>query len=98
MRMQRFNHTRADGPSAPCGSGARWQPTAAIRLSVWLHVLVILIGVAWPAYWPWLLAAVLGNHLLLGLCGMWPRSQVLGDNLVRLPRRGDAKRHVALTF
>jgi peptidoglycan/xylan/chitin deacetylase (PgdA/CDA1 family) len=44
------------------------------------------------------LAAVLGNQLLLGLFGMWPRSQFLGGNLVRLPPFGYTKGHVALTF
>ena len=77
---------------------ARWKPTTAIRLSVWLHVLVILTGVVWPAVWPWLLAVLLSNHLLLAIFGMSPRSQVLGRNLVRLPPFGSAKGYVALTF
>lgn len=77
---------------------ARWQPTTAIRFSIWLHVFVILIGVRWPAFWPWLLITLAGNHLLLGLFGMWPRSQALGGNLVRLPPLGYTKGYVALTF
>jgi peptidoglycan/xylan/chitin deacetylase (PgdA/CDA1 family) len=76
----------------------RWKPTTAIRLSIWLHSLVILTGVVWPAVWPWLLAVLLSNHLLLAIFGMSPRSQVLGGNLVRLPPLGSAKGYVALTF
>ena len=76
----------------------RWQPVAAVRLSIWLHVLVILTAVAWPAVWFWLLLVVLSNHLLLGLFGLWPRSQLVGRNLVRLPPHGHANGHVALTF
>jgi len=70
----------------------------AIRLCIWLHVVVILMALAWPAVWPWLVAALLGSHLLLGLAGMWPRSQLLGGNLVRLPQWSCAKSQVALTF
>jgi peptidoglycan/xylan/chitin deacetylase (PgdA/CDA1 family) len=54
--------------------------------------------VAWPEAWRWWLGVVLGNHLLLGIFGMWPRSQLLGGNLVRLPTLGYAKMQVALTF
>jgi peptidoglycan/xylan/chitin deacetylase (PgdA/CDA1 family) len=96
--MQRLDDTNTLDPSATGWFVPRWQPAPAIRLSIWLHVLVIPTGVAWPALWLWLLAAVLGNHLLLGLFGMWPRSRILGDNLSKLPRRSRAKRQVALTF
>jgi len=96
--MQRLDDTDALDPSAAGRFVPRWRPTPAIRLSIWLHVLVIPTGVAWPAAWLWLLVAVLGNHLLLGLLGMWPRSQMLGDNLSRLPPPSRAKRQVALTF
>jgi peptidoglycan/xylan/chitin deacetylase (PgdA/CDA1 family) len=94
--MRRFGNKMAADQSASLRS--RWQPTAAIRLSIWLHILLILTGVVWPAAWPWLLVVVLSNHLLLGLFGMWPRGQILGGNLVRLPPLGYAKGHVALTF
>src|SRR5215813_9095205 len=77
---------------------ARWQPTLAIRLSIWLHVLLIVACMLWPAIWPWLLGVALTNHLLLGLLGMWPRSQFLGRNLIRLPPLGPAMGQVALTF
>lgn len=84
--------------SASRRSSARWQPTPAIRLSFWLHALALLAFAVWPSAWHWLLGIVLSNHLLLGLLGMCPRSQILGSNLVRLPPRGCAKRQVALTF
>jgi peptidoglycan/xylan/chitin deacetylase (PgdA/CDA1 family) len=96
--MRRFSNPMATDQSAPRQPLARWRPTPAIRLSIWLHALVILACVGWPDAWRWLLAIVLGNHLLLGIFGMWPRSQLLGGNLVRLPPLGYAKRQVALTF
>jgi peptidoglycan/xylan/chitin deacetylase (PgdA/CDA1 family) len=52
---------------------------------------------AWPAGWPYALAAVAGSHALLALFGLWPRSQVLGRTLVRLPP-GERDGRVALTF
>jgi peptidoglycan/xylan/chitin deacetylase (PgdA/CDA1 family) len=88
----------AAGQSASCRAVPQWQPTIVIRLSIWLHVVVILAGAAWPTAWPWLLMVVLGNHLFLGLAGMWPRSQFLGANLFRLPPRSRAEGHIALTF
>jgi peptidoglycan-N-acetylglucosamine deacetylase len=88
----------ATGQSAGCRAVPRWQPTTVIRLSIWLHVVVVLTGVAWPTIWAWLLLVVLSNHLLLGLSGMWPRSQFLGENLFRLPPRSCAQGHVAITF
>jgi peptidoglycan/xylan/chitin deacetylase (PgdA/CDA1 family) len=88
----------AADPSSSRPSMARWQPTTAIRFSIWLHVVVILTGVVWLAVWPWLLLVVLGNHLLLGFFGLCPRSQLIGGNLVRLPPSGCAKGQVGLTF
>ncbi len=52
---------------------------------------------AWPAGWPYALAAVVGSHALLALFGLWPRSQVLGRTVVRLPP-GERDGRVALTF
>src|SRR5215469_9676826 len=96
--MRRFGSTMMADQFASRGSLARWQPTQAIRLSIWLHALVIVACLLWPNMWSWLLGVVLSNHLLLGLFGMWPRSEFLGRNLVRLPALGYAMGQVALTF
>jgi peptidoglycan/xylan/chitin deacetylase (PgdA/CDA1 family) len=45
-----------------------------------------------------LLMALVANHVLLGLIGMWPRSRWLGQNMVRLPAAAAARGEVALTF
>lgn len=96
--MRRFGKTMVNDRSASRRPLARWQPTPAIRLSIWLHAFATFAFVVWPGAWQWLLGIVLSNHLLLGLFGMWPRSQILGGNLVRLPPLGYAKGQVALTF
>jgi peptidoglycan/xylan/chitin deacetylase (PgdA/CDA1 family) len=41
---------------------------------------------------------LLGNHVVLGVIGMWPRSRLLGPNLVRLPAAAARRGEVALTF
>jgi peptidoglycan/xylan/chitin deacetylase (PgdA/CDA1 family) len=74
---------------------SNWSPSRAVRLTLWLHGGVILGLVLWPATWAWLLAAIIANHLLLGVLGMWPRSSLLGANLSRLP---PSYGYIALTF
>lgn len=48
-----------------------------------------------PASWPWVLGGLALNHAGLTLCGMMPRSALLGANLSCLPPGG---RRLALTF
>jgi peptidoglycan/xylan/chitin deacetylase (PgdA/CDA1 family) len=48
--------------------------------------------------WPWAIGAVAANHVVLGAAGMWPRSTLLGPNIVRLPESAVARREIALTF
>ena len=67
----------------------------AVRLSAGLHGTAVGMLALHPAWWPALLSAVAGNHLLLGAAGMWPRSQLLGPSLHRLEHPGNL---VALTF
>jgi peptidoglycan/xylan/chitin deacetylase (PgdA/CDA1 family) len=51
-----------------------------------------------PSGWLWLLGAIAANHLFLGAVGMWPRSRLLGPNLVRLPPSRPGSGAVALSF
>jgi peptidoglycan/xylan/chitin deacetylase (PgdA/CDA1 family) len=50
------------------------------------------------ALWPWALAAVAANFLLLSAAVFWPRGQLLGLNLVRLPAAAAARKEVSVTF
>ncbi len=76
----------------------RWAPSPAIRGSVALHAAAALGVAAMPAAWPWGVAAVAGNHLLLTAAGLWPRSTLLGPNLRRLPERNARLGQVGLCF
>lgn len=77
---------------------ARWQPTLLIRASLVLHVLALIVVIAEPGQWRWALGAVLANHALLTLLGLWPRSHWLGPNWTRLPAAATARNEIALTI
>jgi peptidoglycan/xylan/chitin deacetylase (PgdA/CDA1 family) len=73
-----------------------WSP--ALRVSAALHAAALGGVLAFPAAWPWLLGGVVANHVVLGAAGMWPRSRLLGPNLLALPPESAARGEVALTF
>ena len=76
----------------------RWQPTLLIRASIVLHGLALILVIVEPGLWRWVLVAVLANHLLLTLQGLWPRSHWLGPNWTRLPAAATARNEIALTI
>jgi len=77
---------------------ARWQPTLLIRATLALHLLALVTVIADHAQWRWALIAVLANHALLTLFGLWPRSNALGPNWTRLPAAATARNEIALTI
>ena len=77
---------------------SRWHSTPLIRASIALHLLALLAVITTPAWWPWALAAVAGNHLLIAAVGLWPRSNWLGPNWTRLPAAATARNEIALTI
>ena len=66
---------------------------------LWLTALLHAGGLAAlalrPSSWPVALPAIFGNHVVLAILGVTPRSRALGPNLSRLPRGFPG---VALTF
>jgi peptidoglycan/xylan/chitin deacetylase (PgdA/CDA1 family) len=76
----------------------RWQPGVAIRVSAVFHLACLAYAIARPGSWPWMLAAVVANHFVIALIGMWPRSRLLGPNMLRLPDAAVRRGEVALTF
>jgi peptidoglycan/xylan/chitin deacetylase (PgdA/CDA1 family) len=77
---------------------SRWRPTLLIRASVALHLLALIGVIAEPGQWPWALGAVLADHALLMLLGLWPRSHWLGPNWTRLPAASTGRNEIALTI
>ena len=76
----------------------RWRPTVLIRATLWLHGLAVPLWVVFPMQWRWMLAALVANHLVLMLVGLWPRSHWMGPNLTQLPAAATARREIALTI
>ena len=75
-----------------------WQPTAFVKTSFAVHaVSAIAVGVS-PATWPWALASIAANHMLIGAAVMRPRSAWIGENIRRLPSSAALKNEIALTF
>lgn len=76
----------------------RWVPSPLLSASAALHLgagAAVLIN---PRHWPWALGAIVANHVLLAAAGLWPRSQLLGPNWIRLPAGSVARNEVAITI
>ena len=78
-------------------SPARRPIGTAIRVSIVIHALALLLLLHWR-FWPLSLAVLAVNHLVLAVAGLWPRSTLLGPNQRRLSARATAAGQVALTI
>jgi peptidoglycan/xylan/chitin deacetylase (PgdA/CDA1 family) len=75
-----------------------WRPAPILVGSAAVQVAAIAAVVLRPHLWPWSLAGVAANHLLLTGIGLWPRSGLLGPNWRRLPQEAAASGAVAITI
>ena len=84
------------------GNGERrrraWRPGAAIWLSAGFHISALFALIARPQWWPSILTALVLNHVVLALIGSWPRSRLLGANMLHLPEAAASRNEIALTF
>src|SRR5277367_2274142 len=76
----------------------RWSPPPLLYPSAASHLCAAAAVAARPGVWPWALGAVAANHLSVVAAGLWPRSQLLGPNLTRLPTPGGGSARIALTI
>ena len=76
----------------------RWRPTVFLSFSIALHLLALLAVVIDFALWPWALAAVAANHIVITALGLLPRSSGLGINWTRLPDASMRRNEIALTI
>ena len=97
-RVQR--NTTSQGPpmSPPPQAPRKWRPTPFIQASAMTHLAGALALALKPEFWPWVGAVLASNQLALVGAGLWPRSNWLGPNIVRLPQAAAARGEVALTF
>jgi peptidoglycan/xylan/chitin deacetylase (PgdA/CDA1 family) len=77
---------------------APWRPVPLVIASAGLHGAGALAAALAPRLWPWIVAALFADHLVLTANGMWPQSPYLGSNLTRLPEDAAQRREIALTF
>jgi peptidoglycan/xylan/chitin deacetylase (PgdA/CDA1 family) len=75
----------------------RWHLPPFAAASVLLHAFAPGAVLLQPEAWPLAVGALVGNHALLGIAGLRPRSSLLGPNLNRLPAASAARGAVALT-
>lgn len=80
------------------GQGRRRNWSPLIKGSVGLHAGALLGAALQPQFWPWALGLVAADHAVLTAAGLWPRSKLLGPNLVCLPAESAARREVAITI
>ena len=77
---------------------SHWQPSLLMRITLVLHGAALLVLIMAPLYWRWVLAALIANHVVLALTGLWPRSHWLGPNWTQLPAAAAARSEIALTI
>ena len=77
---------------------SRWRPTLLIRITLLLHAVAVAVVALSPAYWRWVIAALVANHFVLMLVGLWPRSNWMGPNWTELPAAAAARHEIALTI
>jgi peptidoglycan-N-acetylglucosamine deacetylase len=75
-----------------------WRMPYLVRFSILVHTAALLAMVLAPRYWPMALAAIVANHVVLTLGGLWPRSTWLGPNWTALPPASAARMEIALTI
>lgn len=90
--------SRTEVRDAHHGGLQRWSPAPLLYASAAVHLSAATAILARPRVWPWALAALIANHAGLAAAGLWPRSQLLGPNWVRLPAQHGASGRVAITI
>ena len=82
----------------PVEESRRWTAPPLLYVSAAVHLAAAAAVISRPRVWPWALGAVAANHVCLAAAGLWPRSQLLGPNLIRLPAQSGASGEVAITI
>lgn len=75
-----------------------WRPGIALRVSVLLHVFAVAGLIFRPQWAEEIVIGIILNHVVLALLGMWPRTRLMGSNMLRLTRGAIERREIALTF
>jgi peptidoglycan/xylan/chitin deacetylase (PgdA/CDA1 family) len=71
--------------------------TPFVRGSIALHAAAVPAVAVWPQQWPWVAGCLVTDHCVVLAAGLFPRSAMLGPNLVRSASAQEAGA-VVLTF
>ena len=74
-----------------------WKPSPVLKASAVLH-LGAFAGFAVGLPLPWAAGSVVANHVLLTAAGLWPRSTLLGSNMLRLSQAACEAKQIAITI
>lgn len=77
---------------------SHWYSSLLIKLSIILHLLLLISLLIAPNLWQWLLAVFVVNHLVITAAGLWPRSHWLGPNWTQLPIAATHRNEIAMTI
>jgi peptidoglycan/xylan/chitin deacetylase (PgdA/CDA1 family) len=92
-----MNHVSTSGaPLQDAAPTRHWRPGALVCSAAAVHAGAAGAVLTIPGSVGWAVGSVLASHLALVGAGLWPRSTLLGPNLLRLP--ASAEGCVALTF
>lgn len=86
------------GPKPISPAASAWRPAPIVFVSIWVHVAAFVAFAIRPENWPWMLALLAANHMVLSTLALAPRGSLLGPNISRLPAAAAARREVSLTF
>lgn len=75
-----------------------YRPTPLLLGSIALHAAGAAAVAADPRRWRTVAGLLVANHVALAAVSLWPRSQALGPNLLRLPAEPAGRGEVSLTF
>jgi peptidoglycan/xylan/chitin deacetylase (PgdA/CDA1 family) len=75
-----------------------WQPTPLMKVSFAITMAAPLAMVIQPSIWPWALALLITDHLVLTFAGLWPRCSWVGSNWTSLPPASATRGEIAITI
>lgn len=88
----------ADGREAGGTQGSDWVPTQFVQFSCRLHALGIVVAACVPDSLAYIGVLIALNQVVVSGAGMYPKSTLLGNNMVRLSPAAAARGEVALSF
>lgn len=76
----------------------RWWTSPVLAATAGFNGAALATMIAVPSSWKFLLPAIIGNHAVVSVAGLFPRSSWLGPNITRLPSAPAERGIISLTF